>query len=167
VSAYRLDVHKALVAKIVAAQANGQQLAFVAPDSFFPAVYPDFDSLPPEALPALMLMPDRGREKFFTTGDPPAVTDAFIFKLILAVREGKPGLGFLGDAAQVPPVVGLYDFEAAVKNVIETDQALSNAAGGRVQKVLCIDDDYKYDYYPTVLQEITVAITGQLTTRTH
>ncbi len=49
--------------------------------------------------------------------------------------------------------------------MIETDQTLGGTPG--VQKVLCIDDDYKYDFYPTVLQEITVAVTGQLTTRSH
>lgn len=163
--AYRKTVHLAIVAKIRAAQASGQPLAFIAANSFFPAIFPKFESMPPNSYPALTMMPDRGREKFFTTGDPPAVGDTMIFKLILAVREGKPGLGLLGDATLTPPVVGLYDFEGAVKSVIESDQTLGNCPG--VQKVLCIDDDYKYDYYPTILQEITVSVGGQLTTRAH
>ncbi len=168
-SSYRKDVHVALAAKITAALALGQPLAFVAPGSFFKAAYPDFHALPPDAYPAIMLMPDRGREKFFTTGDPPAVLDGFLFKLVIAQQEGDAGsgAGFLGDAALNPPLVGLYDFESAIKDVIETDQSLGGAAGGRVQKVLCTDDDYKYDYYPTVMQEIIVMVTGQLTTRSH
>lgn len=164
-SSYRGAIHAALAAKIVAAQAVGQPLAFVGTNSFFPSTYPKFHDLPPESYPAIMLMPDRGREKFFTTGVPPAVSDTFIFKVVIAQREGSPGLGLLGDATQKPPLVGLYDFEGAIKDVIETDQQLGNTQG--VQKVLCIDDDYKYDFYPTIIQEITVAITGQLTTRTH
>ena len=164
-SSYRGSVHAAIAAKIVAAQAGGQPLAFVAASSFFPAIFPKFADLPPEAYPAITIMPDRGREKFFTTGNPPAVNDTFIFKVLLAVREGTPGLGLLGDATQSPPVVGLYDFEAAIKDVLETDQQLNSTPG--VQKVLCIDDDYKYDAYPVILQEITVQVIGQLTTRSH
>jgi hypothetical protein len=162
-SAYRGAIHTALLAKITAALGNGNPLSFVKATSVFPAIFPGFESLPPEAYPAITMMPDRGREKFFTTGDPPAVTDLFMFKIVLAVREGKPGQALLGDPAV--SMTGLYDFEAAVKNVIETDQSLGDTPG--VQKVLCVDDDYKYEFYPTVIQEITVQVQGQLTTRTH
>ena len=164
-SSYRGSVHAALAAKIVGAQATGMPLAFVALTSFYPSVYPKFVNLPPQSYPAIMMMPDRGREKFFTTGNPPAVNDTFLFKFILAVHEGKPGLGFLGDPSQTPPLIGLYDFEQAFKNVIETDQTLGYTPG--VQKVLCVDDDYKYDFWPTTMQEVSVAVTGQLTTQTH
>ncbi len=164
-SSYRGAVHAAVAAKITAAMAGGQPLAFVDTNSFFPAIFPGFAALPPESLPAITMMPDRGREKFFTTGNPPAVSDTFIFKILLLVREGSPGLGLLGDATLTPPLVGLYDFEAAMKDVLETDQTLGGCPG--VQKVLCIDDNYHYDNYPLIMQEITLSVTGQLTTRAH
>jgi len=164
-SSYRGAIHNAIAAKIIAAQAVGQPLAFVAASSFFPAIFPKVEDINPNAYPIITIMPDRGREKFFTTGTPPAVSDTFVFKIIIGVREGKPGLAFLGDSTQVPPVKGLYDFETAIKNVLETDQTLGNTQG--VQKVLCIDDEYKYEYYPAVFQAITFAVTGQLTTQSH
>ena len=164
-SSYRGAVHAAIVAKIQAAQATGQPLAIVRSTSFFPAIFPTFAALAPEAYPAITLMPERGKTKFFTTGVPPALADGFMFKIVLAVREGKPVLGLLGDPTQSPPVVGLYDLEAALKNVIEADQSLGGTQG--VQKVLCVDDEYDYTFYPTVLQKITVNVTGQLTTQSH
>jgi hypothetical protein len=164
-SSYRGAIHSAVLAKLLAAQAPGQPLAFVSAGSIFPAIYPTFFSLPPEALPAITIMPDRGREKFFTTGVPPALSDVVMLKILLAVREGKPGAGLLGDATLTPPMIGLYDFEAAVKDVLESDQTLGGTPG--VQKVLCVDDDYKYERYPTLIQDITLQVTGQLTTQSH
>jgi len=36
-----------------------------------------------------------------------------------------------------------------------------------VQKAICEKTDYKYDFYPIVMAEITVLVTGQLTTRSN
>lgn len=162
---YELGVHNGLLGKITAAQAGVGPLAFMAAASIYPAIYPGIESLSPQSYPALALMPDKNQAKFFTTGDPPAKTSMFRMKVILLVAEGAPGLGLLGDPTQTPPLVGLYDFAAAVQNVIETDQTLGGAVG--VQKVICETVDYKYDFYPICVCEITVAVGGQLTTRSN
>jgi hypothetical protein len=133
---YPKDVHNAVLAKLTAAQATGQPLAFVPSASLFPGIYPEIADMPPNCYPALALMPDNDQQKFFTTGDPPAKTSGFRIKVVLLVLEGKPGLGLIGDPAQTPPLVGLYDFISAVLNVLETDQTLGAAASG-VQKAIC------------------------------
>ncbi len=162
---YQLGVHNGVLAKIVAAQAGSGPLAFVAATSIFPAIFPSIVDLPPQSYPAIALMPDKDNQKFFTTGDPPAKTSGFRLKVVALVQEGMPGLGLLGDPTQTPPLAGLYDFVSALMSVIETDQTLGGAVG--VQKVLCESVAYVYDFYPNVLAEISVLVTGQLTTRTN
>lgn len=165
---YEETVYRAVLSTLKAAQAVGQPLNFVGVNSIYDSAFPKgsfIASMPPNAFPAIGMEPDVDVEKFFTTGTPPALTSAFGISLVLALREGKAENGLLGDPTQNPPVIGMLEFVRRVKNVLQTDQSLGGTAG--LQKMLFPKTDFVYDYYPVRICNLSVLLTGQLTTQSH
>jgi hypothetical protein len=164
-ASYESLVFQALFATLAAAQASGQPLNFVAPNSIFAGLTPDIINLPPGSYPAISLEPASDDEKFFTTGTPPELSSGFKVEIHCLVQEADSKAGIIGDATLSPPVTGLLDLVAAVKNVVQKDMTLGGVQG--LQKALFTGTRFEYAFYPIRIAVLTVLFTGQFATTAH
>lgn len=161
----KLDLWNAVKGVIVAAQATGQPLAFMAANSFYDGIYPNLEDLPPESFPAIMMEPDKDDEKWFTTGVPPAIKSEMSLFLSCMVFEAQANKGIIGDATLTPPLIGILEFVDTVKNVLQADQRLGFVAGQ--QKLYFPSTQFFYEAYPIREGKIKVVLESQLTTTSH
>lgn len=161
----KLTLWSAVLSTLQAAQAVGQPLNFIPANSIFDGVYPNLHDLPPGAFPAIVMEPDTDDEKFFTTGQPPAINSQFKIFISCMLREAKFNKGISGDATQSPAVVGILAMVDAVKNVLQTDQTLNNALG--LQKIYFPTARFFFEAYPIRECKISMTMESQLTTQSH
>lgn len=161
----KLTLWNAVKATLQAAQVSGQPLDFVPANSLFDGIYPNLHDLPPAAFPAIIMEPDQDDEKFFTTGQPPAIKSDFKIFISCMIREAKFNKGITGDNTISPVAIGILAFVDAVKNVLQTDQTLSNALG--LQKVSFPTARFFFEAYPIRECKISVLLESQLTTQSH
>ena len=159
----KLTIFKAALAKINAARQPGQPLAFV--KNVYPGVFPGLTDMPAQAYPCIVIEVDNDEEKYFTTGMPPALKSDFKLFVSCLVFEAKPAVGLVGDAAAVPPVVGLIEFVDTLKNVLQADMTLGNAQG--MQKVMFPACPFSFLFYPVREAKLNVTLESQLTTNSH
>lgn len=161
----KLILWDSVLSTLQAAQAVGQPLEFVPANSIYDGIYPNLHDLPPGSFPAIVMEPDQDDEKFFTTGQPPALKSDFKIFISCMVRESKFNKGISGDSTLIPPVIGILEFVDAVKQVLQKDQTLGGALG--LQKLWFPTSKFFFESYPIRECKISVILESQLTTQSH
>lgn len=159
-NSYEVDIWNAVKAKLVAAQVAGQPLAYVAATSLFEGLRP----IPVNCAPAIVMEPGQTVDQFFL--EPNGLKALHRLMVFCIVNHAVVSKAILGDATQ--QFVGILDLASAVKNVLQADQKLGGASGGRITKVRFPLTQYVPPSadYPMREAHITVEVEVQLTTTT-
>jgi hypothetical protein len=159
----KLNIYKAVLASLTAAQAGSGSLSFV--KNIYNNAFTDPIQIPANACPAIMLEPDEDDEEFFTTGTPPALKSKFKIFIGCVLYEASPGAGLIGDPAHTPPIIGLIEFKDRVKQILQSDMTLGGGLG--MQKISFPSAKFHYANYPMRECKISVLLESQLTTTAH
>lgn len=150
-------IWSAIKSKLVAAQAAGQLLEYVATNSLFEGIR---DNIPSGAFPVIVMEPDSVDEENFTMPNRVLIRDRI--NITCAIEHMDLSKQIIGDGS----TRGIKDIVNDVKNVLAADPKLGLNADG-VLRIRFPSTRYFVDNYPmreaviTVEVEATTDLTGR------